>query len=121
MSDIIKQTPEELEDLRKFISEYKSSLGKFQGEPAYVEWYYNVSLDCGADEEITTPEDTLIYVFNLSKEECDICEVDYDYHNLVLEESDLGFVYSNLLTDQQVVELEEAMDKAIDEMGEDLE
>jgi hypothetical protein len=113
----------ELDELRVFIDEYKPSLGKFECEPAYVEYFWKKCLEGEFDDEIIFPDDTAAYYVNLSKEECEICEIDPNEHNLIIFECSQGFVYCDTYTDKDYEEFLEGIEEEIEnqEDSDDLE
>jgi len=76
--------------------------GKFEGEPIYVPYFWNLGLDgCADDEETQThyPTDQPVFGFNLSdlNIEQSVWPELKGQDRIELWESDLGFVFYDLL------------------------
>lgn len=72
--------------------------GKFEGEPEYVEDYYNLSMD-GADESYINEYDNQVDVFKINPGDPGFDEIGH-YSHIAIWEDDHGFVYHRLFESQ---------------------
>lgn len=91
------------------------SLGKFEGEPSYVPFFWGMVLGGAYTTAITTVCDDTYYFILITEEYAERFELDWAGYYIVLTENDQGFVYSYIVSPEQMQTMEETYNKEWDE------
>jgi hypothetical protein len=76
---------------REYWEEYGSGPGKFEGEPSYVPYYWDKTMD-GSEDDTIYDGDTPVSVFIVSTEDINIFPELKGTYSVLLWEDDYGFV-----------------------------
>lgn len=76
-----------------------TSPGKFENEPLYAPYYYDLLLNGNGEEELIDPDysDETATSFDISPEDIEQFPELLGYSELILFISDVGFVFTNLV------------------------
>lgn len=81
--------------------------GKFESEPLYAPYFYDLSMDGGA-ETLDWPDETTTYVVTVDDSDREeFPEIGADIVAVIVEESDQGFITVSSLTQAELNELED--------------
>jgi hypothetical protein len=99
-------TREEIE--REYIIKHNIiiSPGKFESEPRYAPYFYDLLLNGEGEEELIDPDysDETATSFSISQEDIEQFPELLEYSEIILFISDSGFVYTNVIPASAVVE-----------------
>lgn len=95
--------------------------GKFEGEPAYAEYFYNLAMESGADETFLDSASTQIDVWRLEADDFDKFPDLINDEYVLLWEDEQGFIYTDTATSEgDLIDSLETMgvdDEQIDSMS----
>jgi len=76
--------------------------GKFEGEPEYAPYYYDLAMENGEDELVFDSDDTPVSIFYVSDEDREMFHIKPETHAILLWVSDDGFVNTQEMTETEV-------------------
>ena len=80
--------------IKQDYEEQVSGPGKFEGEPAFVPYFYNLYLDGGG--EFTDVDGVDVSLFSVGGEDCDMFPELDDVDEVCIWEDEQGFIYHKL-------------------------
>lgn len=105
---------------RAYYEKMTKSPGKFEGEPAYVPYFYELVMDGGSDEALTDGESVTYDVFKITDEDKTMFpELLGVGHYVILHYTNDGFVIGREYTEEQWLKLKEEILKDIENSDKD--